>query len=171
MNNELKFIKLQIKFFKNILSFLPSVFMMYMMIGFSGMGGEASSGLSLKVTEGIVEVIEVVDIFDFISISKETQTEMLHPIVRKVAHVTEYFILCILFILPLGYTFPGLGRKRILVAILLCFIFACSDEWHQTFSGGREGKVTDVLIDLIGICLASVVFFIKSKCGGSYEKV
>ena len=38
--------------------------------------------------------------------------------------------------------------------MLLCFLFAISDEWHQTFVPDRYGTVTDVLIDSLGILLA-----------------
>ena len=38
-----------------------------------------------------------------------------------------------------------------LLALLIAALYACSDEWHQTFVPGREGTVRDVVIDGVGI--------------------
>ena len=34
--------------------------------------------------------------------------------------------------------------------MLICFVYACSDEWHQTFVPGRAGQFRDVLLDTAG---------------------
>jgi VanZ family protein len=61
--------------------------------------------------------------------------------VRKASHVTEY---AILFALARWAT--GADWRAFLIAVL----YACSDEWHQSFVAGRTGTPTDVLIDSIG---------------------
>jgi VanZ family protein len=38
-----------------------------------------------------------------------------------------------------------------LLAMLIATLYACSDEWHQTFVPGREGTVHEVVIDSVGI--------------------
>ena len=68
--------------------------------------------------------------------------------IRKAAHFTEYFILFQFF-------FLGLGKKvewplRGYAALFLSFLFAASDEFHQTFIPKRTGLVQDVLIDTLG---------------------
>lgn len=145
------------KVLKSTLSFVPALVMMYIMFGFSAAGGEASGGMSQKVTGIIIETVDVMDVFDIIPTPDERQTEAITTILRKTGHVTEFFVLCLLLVFPLRYSFPEWGRKRILLTvIIICLLFACSDEWHQTFVPGREGKATDVLIDAIGIVLSAI---------------
>jgi VanZ family protein len=71
-------------------------------------------------------------------------------ILRKLAHVTVYAVLTIL-----AYGALRLHMARPthawLLALLIAMLYACSDEWHQTFVPGREGTVRDVVIDSVGI--------------------
>ncbi|MDP5170555.1 MAG: VanZ family protein [Bacteroidia bacterium] len=78
--------------------------------------------------------------------------EMLSFLVRKSAHFTEYLLLAI-FALPLFSHYLGKHRAYWLAAWFFCVAYAASDEWHQTFVPGREGKWTDVLIDGAGAAL------------------
>ena len=68
--------------------------------------------------------------------------------VRKAAHFTEYFILGILMFL----VFKEFNNKDIYLIILLCIIYAMSDEFHQLFVLGRDGSIKDVFIDSMGSC-------------------
>jgi VanZ family protein len=64
-------------------------------------------------------------------------------ILRKCAHVTEYAILA--FLLRRAVATPW--------AAAAAFLYACSDEYHQSFVVGREGRPRDVAIDSIGIVI------------------
>ena len=48
-----------------------------------------------------------------------------------------------------------------------CFLYACSDEFHQAFVPGRVGQFSDVLIDMIGVLLGVIsvclVYFMKER--------
>ena len=83
--------------------------------------------------------------------------------VRKCAHMAEFFILtyCLsfLFIYIKKNCYMGI---RIL-AIITAVIYAISDEIHQLFVPGREGKVSDVLIDSIGTVIAFGVITLYLK--------
>lgn len=77
---------------------------------------------------------------------------------RKSAHVFEYFILTLLVMRMLKY----LGKpivKSIVYATIISLIYAASDEFHQLFVYGREGKLSDVGIDFIGIFLTFFIYF------------
>ncbi|MDP1629439.1 MAG: VanZ family protein [bacterium] len=75
---------------------------------------------------------------------------------RKLAHLAEYGILAILWIRAL--TAAGLPRRRaFLFSILFCVAFAISDEIHQLYVPGREGKIYDVLIDAAGVILGAYI--------------
>lgn len=77
-------------------------------------------------------------------------------IVRKTAHFSEYFILSIISYLTLRE--DKNRKKSAIYAIIICFLYACSDEIHQYFVPGRAMLFMDVLIDTSGgICaMASI---------------
>ena len=81
---------------------------------------------------------------------------------RKLAHISEYFVLTLLLVNALKQHY--LSKKKIIIfSILLAFAYACSDEYHQTFIIAREGVIKDVLIDSIGIFLSSYLFGRRKK--------
>ncbi|PIR18892.1 MAG: teicoplanin resistance protein VanZ [Elusimicrobia bacterium CG11_big_fil_rev_8_21_14_0_20_64_6] len=63
---------------------------------------------------------------------------------RKAAHMAEYAILWALARRAMG---DGWG-------LVFSVLYAMSDEYHQSFVGGRHGAWTDVLIDSAGALLA-----------------
>jgi VanZ family protein len=71
-------------------------------------------------------------------------------ILRKLAHLAVYTVLTVLLVraFRLHVARP---THAWLLAMLVAALYACSDEWHQTFVPGREGTVRDILIDSIGI--------------------
>ena len=88
--------------------------------------------------------------------------EKLNQPLRKVAHASEYLILTILTILFLKSCGIG-GKKAYIIALVFCFLYACTDEYHQTFVNGRTGQFTDVLIDSAGGVIGCTIIFIKNK--------
>lgn len=75
-------------------------------------------------------------------------------LVKKTAHIVEYAILFI-FSYRAFLNTTELGRARSAIFALLFVIFyGVSDEYHQSFTPGREPKIRDVLIDSIGGSLA-----------------
>lgn len=84
----------------------------------------------------------------------ESIVENLDYPVRKLAHFTEYFILGILIF----FTLRTYSIKNIYIMIALCFVYACSDEFHQLFILGRDGNLIDVTIDSIGSTFAILIF-------------
>jgi hypothetical protein len=71
--------------------------------------------------------------------------------VRVVAHFGEYALLAALWVWALA---PLLGRRAILLAAAIAFIYALSDEYHQSFVEGRDADPFDVLADAAGIAVA-----------------
>ena len=115
---------------------------------FSAMAGDDSANLSSGLLHTILKVIPGL---------AESQTA--HLIVRKLAHMTEYAILCSL-ILNLEYQITNKVKfKQVAIAILGSFLYACTDEWHQTFISGRSGNMLDVGIDTLGAIIAIAVTF------------
>mgnify|MGYP004633929879 FL=1 len=42
----------------------------------------------------------------------------------------------------------------------MCFLYACTDEHHQTFVNGRSGLFLDTLIDTLGGFISCITYFI-----------
>ena len=80
-------------------------------------------------------------------IFKIENIELLSFIIRKLAHFTEYLILGSLTINMLNKNDIS---KKYLLSILICIIYATSDEIHQIFVPGRACQIRDILIDSIG---------------------
>ncbi len=81
------------------------------------------------------------------NIFKIENIEVLSFIIRKLAHFTEYLILGVLVINM--FTKNNLS-KTYLLSIILCVIYATSDEIHQLFIPGRVCQIKDILIDSVG---------------------
>lgn len=75
-------------------------------------------------------------------------------LVRKGAHVAEYFFLGFLSFRLFRFCFSGNAHAVAAGVILLTLPFALSDEAHQLFVTGRQGRISDVLIDAFGIGLS-----------------
>jgi len=74
-------------------------------------------------------------------------------VVKKSAHIVEYAILTAL--LYRGFRVSGFTKKRAAgISIVMAILYGFSDEFHQSFTPGREPKVRDVLFDTIGSVLA-----------------
>lgn len=89
--------------------------------------------------------------------------DMVDFILRKLAHILEFFILTVLLYL----LFINLKNNRVRYALpgILSFITACFDEVHQLFIPDRHGRFIDVGIDTLGILLAftSILLYEKIK--------
>lgn len=71
-------------------------------------------------------------------------------IVKKGGHMFEYGLLALAYWYALAWD----GRRRWL-AWLLAFLYACTDEFHQSFVPGRHPSIWDVLIfDNLGAMLS-----------------
>jgi VanZ family protein len=86
----------------------------------------------------IVEVVKV--------ISGGAFSDILTFLARKSAHIFLYSVLGILMYIVIR-TYDLHIKKVIVAAVLLVFLYAVSDEVHQTNIPGRSGEVRDVLID------------------------
>lgn len=107
---------------------------------------------SSKLSDGFINrtVVRVYEIFNG-KIDNEKQQEIIskysYPI-RKMAHFTLYFILGFLVFIYLN----GCTQNKFIIiySLLICFIYACTDEFHQYFVNGRYCSFIDVLIDSAG---------------------
>lgn len=86
---------------------------------------------------------------------------------RKGAHIAEYMILTFLIIRVLIREITNKKEflKRIILAGGISLLYAISDEIHQKFVFGREGKIFDIGVDLVGILIVifAILKFYRTK--------
>lgn len=128
-----------------VLKIILLILWMMIIFAFSNQKAVDSSNLS----SGLIDRT-VVKVF-YGDISKEKEEVIIekysYPI-RKLAHYSLHFILGILsFLVIVDYKN---NKKLILYSMLICFLYACADEFHQLFIDGRSAEIKDVLIDSFG---------------------
>lgn len=73
--------------------------------------------------------------------------EQLEFLIRRLAHFAEYFVLGVLVLQTLKQT---KCPRQVVVGFLICVVVASCDETIQLFSGGRSGRLADVVLDSVG---------------------
>lgn len=82
--------------------------------------------------------------------------DLLHAVVRKGAHVTEFAILALLWYRALGWRSSGWQTKAALAALVLAAGFGALDEAHQMFVPSRTASIVDVGWDSLGAVLGLI---------------
>lgn len=83
-------------------------------------------------------------------------------IIRKSAHFLEYMILCILSINVIN-KYNKSNKAVFIYSLILVFLYACTDEFHQLFIQGRAGKFADVCIDSLGGIFGFVLVYTRNN--------
>ena len=134
----------------------------------------SSNKNSMGIVKGIIDTIDnVTHVNDDTRKLHQTEEyiEKANTFFRKLAHVTCYLILTILIFNVL----KRLTKKKLIFynicSFIIAFIYACTDEIHQTFVSGRTGQFTDVLIDSIGIIIGLLIMNYIYKKKNNKEEV
>ncbi|MBP3503022.1 MAG: VanZ family protein [Clostridia bacterium] len=125
---------------------------------FSAQDSEKSSESSGVVVNRVVNTISTVNK----KVKKENIKDTVTFIVRKCAHFSIYTLLGI-WLMNLANTFDISIKRKILICILFGILYASSDEFHQSFVGGRSPEVRDVCIDTCGILFGNILVIIFDK--------
>lgn len=121
-----------------------------------------------KASEGFI--INLVRFFNIREVFSEAEINEiatnLNGIVRVGAHFTIYAVLGFLVALLLN-EYMLYGAKLILYSVLSSFLYACTDEFHQSFVPGRSAQLSDILTDtlgsLFGVIFAIIVLILINK--------
>ena len=139
---------------RNLRKILPWLFViLWMIIIFylSHQQVEQSNNLSKELTDVIIKAVEK------IAPEKNFKLGNFNHIIRKNAHFFSYLILGVLVAYGLGSN--GLrGYRGIGLALLICVLYAISDEAHQLFVPGRGGQVKDVILDSAGAIVGIAIY-------------
>lgn len=143
---------------KKFIKLMLVIIWMGLIFSFSSDTGDVSTK---KSDSFIINVVEKFYGRKLSNSERKKWIEKLVIITRKGAHLGVYFILGILI-----FNFVvEFSCKKTLISVIISFIYACSDEFHQLFVNGRSGMVSDVILDTIGSCLGiSFLVFIVRMC-------
>jgi VanZ family protein len=94
-------------------------------------------------------------------VSQQADPRIIHHLnvfFRKSAHIIVFGILAI-------FIYQSLKRSSYsyVLALLLTFLYAIFDEWHQSFIPERTSAFKDVLFDTFGACIALLLLYIISR--------
>lgn len=125
---------------------------------FSSEPAVESEEISTNVTEIVTQIVQRV------TPKKESDLdiESLHHLIRKNAHFFLYLVLGVLVMNAMRRS-GVYGSKGIILTILICVLYAISDEFHQTFVLGRSGEVRDVIIDSAGVIVGILEYLGLAK--------
>ncbi len=153
---------------KKIISYILVVLWALIIFNFSAMDTNESNSKSIgiisKVIEISVKITNKVGITN-IDLSNNEKLELANKLnypLRKVMHASVYFILAFLLLIAFKHK-ELIINKNIILSLIICFIFACTDEYHQTFVNGRTGLFSDVLIDFSGSIIGTFIFYIINR--------
>ncbi len=125
---------------KKIASWTAVLLWMLLIFRLSSQVATESNDLSLGIAGLFHKLLS-----GFISINESA----VNHIVRKGAHFTAYMFLG--FLTSNALSTGGVTRwKKVIISLLICVLYAVSDEIHQLYVPGRSGQPSDVLIDSLG---------------------
>jgi len=84
-------------------------------------------------------------------------------LVKKGAHMAAYAVLVVLWWRVLALRCSA--RLALELAVLLSLLYAVSDEVHQLYVPGRNGRLWDVGIDACGVLVAAGVLWVAQRKG------
>ena len=150
-----------------LLSLLLVIAVMVMIYSFSAQTGEESGALSGRLTRWVLSIF-VPGFENWAAQEQENLLSTVGLLVRKLGHFTEYALLGFSLLLHITQL-----RKKWMIKLPLLWawgigtIYAASDEFHQSFVGGRGPAVTDVMIDsagvIAGVMLMVLILQIRKK--------
>ena len=132
---------------------------------FSNMTGNESNNKSEGTINTVIE--KTIDKTNDIGITNKHPSEKkmknlvnnLNYPLRKCMHASIYLILCLL-VLNILKLFGLNSYKLCFITLFICFLYACIDEYHQTYILGRTGEFKDVLIDMIGSEIGYLIYLL-----------
>ena len=142
---------------KRIKAWAPAVLWMGVIFAMSAMPGDASGEQSGRLV-GLIQWAAALLLGQ--EKAAGISQDMIHLLVRKGAHMAEFAVLfgCYDYALEReGVKCPGL------TALMLCTIYAATDEWHQSFIADRGPSIVDVGIDTLGAGIAWGLYWLKGK--------
>ena len=131
---------------KKIIFAIMTILWVAVIFSFSLQPGDVSGDISGSFLRKVLEWFAP-GVFEKLETMPQEQLDILHTVLRKCAHFTEFAVLGVLSSLTL---FQTKVSRRVLMAMVFCLVIASMDETLQLFVDGRAGRFVDVMIDGIG---------------------
>lgn len=134
------------QYYKLIISWILVIIWMIVIFSLSAMDGlESNTKSKGTINTAITKAAEVSNNLGVTDVNTESPKkfpiiEKLNAILRKGMHASVYFVLYILVFNALKQSNIS-NKKAYIIAILFVFLYACTDEYHQTFVDGRTRTV------------------------------
>ena len=139
-----------------IANWVPVVFWAGLIFYFS------TEQFSSPQTSGLLE--SVLDwLFPGISAAR---VDWAHLALRKLGHLTEYFVFSVLLLRALRHNHGGLTVRHVAWSVMFVLLYAVSDEFHQAFVPSRTASINDVLIDVLGGICGTLWIAVQRKGNG-----
>jgi VanZ family protein len=103
----------------------------------------------------------------------QTHVDQIHHLIRKCCHLTEYAVLALLLWRALHLSknkLPAWSWPKVGGTLLLVFLYAASDEFHQSFVPTRTALVSDVFIDTAGGAIGLLVLWLLIYCQNRWRQ-
>lgn len=162
MKEHLKNIKIY-----QVLFLILTIAVMVTVFRLSAEDAEKSSDTSRSLTKAAVIIIDK----DYYHKPPVKQQEIWHRasfIVRKLAHFSIYAALGLCASVTAGKR--RLFSLKSAVVVIFCFLYAASDEFHQSFSAGRSCEFRDMMIDTGGALAGMLISFVLMGIAGFTAK-
>src|SRR5260370_5856021 len=96
--------------------------------------------------------------------AREATLALIHFLVRKAGHLTEYAILALLAARAFRTSSHELLRNRwFWLSLLLVVAYSLSDEFHQSFVPSRTASIYDCMIDSVGGLTGLVLLVVRMR--------
>ena len=138
---------------KRIIYWVPVFIIMIIIFYFSKDGSTASDYKSNGIADFIIRVFDL----------KRVDPFYLNILIRKIAHFGIYFLLGF-FVINALYKTTSISFCEIFIySLLICILYACSDEIHQLLVPGRSGEIRDIIIDGSGSSIMILMYYFYLK--------
>lgn len=155
---------------KRNLYILLSVLWFIVILIFSAQPASISAGLSRGITKGVVVFLEKIKILPAdVHLNNEFMMSF-HTLMRKLAHMFEYFILAMLINTSLLLS-DKKPKEVFLYTLVFVGVAASIDELFQTTIDGRAGLISDVFIDLTGGLIGIITLYIVRTLKNPVKKM
>ena len=142
---------------RNIILWILAIWYYCIICSFSTTSATESKAESQMIVNAVQKVYDVVKTEDAVEKDSWLSGKMFHAIVRKAAHVYNFFIFA--FLCQILFSVYS-DKKSLVTALTLAMGFcgAVLDETTQAFVPGRSPEITDVFVDFTGTVLGCVFF-------------
>jgi VanZ family protein len=89
--------------------------------------------------------------------------ELSHYVLRKCAHVLEYFVFGLLVFRAIRGPRRGWTPRWAAATLIVCGIFAAGDEFHQFFVPSRQASPWDALLDTSAAAAAVFLIWLLAR--------